>query len=183
MTYINEILQESAQKAGAFYVDIWEAFVDEAGEFMVMGPALDGQRRRLRIGDGVHFTKVGARKAAHYVERDLSRLFDQRGAVPVIPQEIVPETPAAPAARPVAGPVLPLNQPAPTAGGTLAGGQQLSQRPQPATIDVNAARILVEGRPQEPVANRADDFRWPQPRSAVPPATGQAAAPAPSTPR
>src|ERR1700674_5365814 len=100
MTYINEILQESAQKAGAFYVDIWDAFVDESGEFMVMGPALDGQRRRLRIGDGVHFTKVGARKAAHFVERDLSRLFDQRGATPVVPQETMPETTAAPAAGP-----------------------------------------------------------------------------------
>ena len=183
MTYINEILQESAQKAGAFYVDIWDAFVDESGEFMVMGPALDGQRRRLRIGDGVHFTKVGARKAAHYVERDLSRLFDQRGATPVVPQEAVPETPAAPALRPVAGPVLPLNQPQATAGGALAGGQALPQRPLPAAIDANAARILVEGRPQEPVAGRADDFRWQRPQSAVPPTTGQAAAPGPSTPR
>jgi len=183
MTYINEILQESAQKAGAFYVDIWDAFVDESGEFMVMGPALDGQRRRLRIGDGVHFTKVGARKAAHFVERDLSRLFDQRGATPVVPQETVPETPAAPAVRPVAGPVLPLNQPQATVGGALAGGQQLPQRPLPAAIDASAARILVEGRPQEPVAGRADDFRWQRPQSTVPPATGQAAAPAPSTPR
>jgi hypothetical protein len=183
MTYINEILQESAQKAGAFYVDIWDAFVDESGEFMVMGPALDGQRRRLRIGDGVHFTKVGARKAAHYVERDLSRLFDQRGAVPVLPQEAVPETPATPAVRPVAGPVLPLNQPQGTAGGALAGGQQRQPRPLPAAIDSNAARILVEGLPQEPVAGRADDFRWQRPQSAVPPATGQAAAPGTSTPR
>jgi uncharacterized protein len=183
MTYINEILQESAQKAGAYYVDIWDAFVDESGEFMVMGPALDGQRRRLRIGDGVHFTKVGARKAAHYVERDLSRLFDQRGAMPVVAPEAVPETPAAPAVRPVAGPVLSLSQPQATAGGALAGGQQLPQRPLPAVIDGNAARILVEGRPQEPVAGRADDFRWQRPQSAVPPATGQAAAPGPSTPR
>src|ERR1700680_374744 len=183
MTYINEILQESAQKGGAFYVDIWDAFVDESGEFMVMGPALDGQRRRLRIGDGVHFTKVGARKAAHFVERDLSRLFDQRGATPVVPQETAPETPPAPAVRPVAGPVLPLNQPQATVGGALAGGQQLPQRPLPAAIDANAARILVEGRPQEPVAGRADDFRWQRPHSPVPPAPGQAAAPAPSTPR
>jgi uncharacterized protein len=183
MTYINEILQESAQKAGAFYVDIWDAFVDEGGEFMVMGPALDGQRRRLRIGDGVHFTKVGARKAAHYVERDLSRLFDQRGTAPVVTPETVPEIPAAQAVRPVAGPVLPLNQPQAIAGGALAGGQVLPQRPLPAAIDANAARILVEGRPQEPVAGRADDFRWQRPQSAVPPATGQAAAPGTSTPR
>jgi uncharacterized protein len=187
MTYINEILQESAQKAGAFYVDIWEAFVDESGEFMVMGPALDGQRRRLRIGDGVHFTRAGARKAAHYVERDLSRLFDQRGTAPLVPQVTVPETPVAPvapAARPVAGPILPLNQSqAAAGGGALAGGQQTPQRPLPAAIDTNAARILVEGLPQEPVTGRADDFRWQRPRTAVPPAAGQAAVPAPNTPR
>jgi hypothetical protein len=129
----------------------------------------------------VHFTRVGARKAAHYVERDLSRLFDQRGATPVAP-EVVPETPVAPAVRPVAGPVLSLTQPAGT-GGALAGGQQAQQRPLPAAIDAKAARILVEGQPQEPVAGRADDFRWQRPQSAVPPATGQAAAPAASTPR
>jgi hypothetical protein len=176
MTYINEILQESAEKAGATYVDIWDAFVDESGEYMVMGPALDGQRRRLRISDGVHFTKVGARKAAHYVERDLSRLLDQRGITPVAPHEVVPETPVAPTVRPVAGPVLSLTQPAGGAG--VLAGAQAPQRPVPAAIDAKAARILVEGQPGEPVAGRADDFRWLRPQSAVPanPASGQAAA-------
>jgi hypothetical protein len=102
----------------------------------------------------VHFTRAGARKVAHYVERDLIRLFDQRGGVPTIPLDGPESTPAG---RPIAGPVLPLTQPAGPVG-QLAGGDVRS----PANGDVTATRVLVEGMPVEPVAGRADDFRWPR---------------------
>ena len=154
MPYINEILRERALAKGALYVDVWDGFVNENDQFITMGPALDGQTRRLRIADGVHFSRAGARKLAHYVERDLVRLFDQRGGVPFIPQD-EPET--APAGRPVAGPVLPLTQPAGPVG-QLAGGEGQAAR----NGNGIAARVLVEGLPAEPVAGRADDFRWPR---------------------
>jgi hypothetical protein len=154
MPYINEVLRERALAMGALYVDVWDGFVNEEDQFITMGPALDGQTRRLRIADGVHFTRAGARKVAHYVERDLIRLFDQRGGVPTIPLEGPESTPAG---RPIAGPVLPLTQPAGPVG-QLAGGDVRS----PANGDVTAARVLVEGLPVEPVAGRADDFRWPR---------------------
>jgi hypothetical protein len=161
LQYINEILREQAQRLGVYYVDIWDGFVGDNDEFTMFGPALDGQRRRLRTDDGVHFTRVGARKAAHYVERDLIRLFDQGPRGPLLQ----PETPevAAPSGRPVAGPVLPLTQPAGPVG-QLAGGDA----PGPANNDGVASRVLVEGRPVEPVAGRADDFRWPRPAVPVP---------------
>ena len=44
------------------------------------GPDFEGQMRILRSGDGVHFTKFGARKLAHYVERELRRVL---GTTPV----------------------------------------------------------------------------------------------------
>lgn len=154
MKYINEILRERAGKAGAFYVEVWDGFVDEKGEFMVSGPALDGQTRRLRIADGVHFTRAGGRKLAHYVERDLVRLFDQRaGRAPLLPREGPEMTPGG---RPVAGPVLPLTQPAGPVG-ALAGAEQ---RPAEPAVGL-AAQVLVEGMPVASVAGRADDFRWP----------------------
>jgi hypothetical protein len=159
LPYINEILRERAQALGAVYVDVWDGFVNEAEAFVFMGPALDGQIRRLRMGDGVHFTRVGARKIAHYVERDLIRLFDQGPRGPILPHD-TPETAPAPAGRPVAGPVLPLTQPSGSVG-QLAGGEG----PRNAGADATAARVLVEGMPAEPVGGRADDFRWP--RSAV----------------
>jgi hypothetical protein len=154
MPYINEVLRERALAMGALYVDVWDGFVNEDDQFITMGPALDGQTRRLRIADGVHFTRAGARKVAHYVERDLIRLFDQRGGVPTIPLDGPESTPAG---RPIAGPVLPLTQPAGPVG-QLAGGDVRS----PANGDVTATRVLVEGMPVEPVAGRADDFRWPR---------------------
>ena len=46
-----------AEKAGITYVDMWDGFVDEGGNFTITGPDFEGQTRRLRAGDGVHFTK------------------------------------------------------------------------------------------------------------------------------
>src|SRR5262249_16534702 len=86
VVYIDEILAERTRKVGGFYVDAWDGFVNDAGDFMATGPALDGQTRRLRAADGIHFTKAGQRKLAHYVERELIRLFDSRaGGQPAIP--------------------------------------------------------------------------------------------------
>ena len=156
LQYINEILREQAQRLGVYYVDIWDGFVGENDEFAMFGPALDGQRRRLRVDDGVHFTRAGARKVAHYVERDLIRLFDQGPRGPLIPQE-TPEAAPAPTGRPVAGPVVPLTQPAGPVGQLLGAGA-----PTQSTNDGIASRVLIEGRPVEPVSGRADDFRWPR---------------------
>ncbi|MEX0591818.1 MAG: SGNH family hydrolase [Xanthobacteraceae bacterium] len=166
LPYINEILRERAQALGAIYVDIWDGFVNEAEAFVFMGPALDGQIRRLRMGDGVHFSRAGARKVAHYVERDLIRLFDQGPRGPVVPRE-GPEV--APSGRPIAGPVLPLTQPSGPVG-QLAGGET----PKNASADAMATRVLVEGMPTEPVGGRADDFRWPRSAVTVAPQEGSA---------
>ena len=188
MPYINEILRERALALGALYVDVWDGFVNENDQFITMGPALDGQTRRLRIADGVHFSRAGARKLGHYVERDLIRLFDQRGGTPTIPLDGPESTPAG---RPIAGPVLPLTQPAGPVG-QLAGGDARS----PGNGDGTATRVLVEGMPVEPVAGRADDFRWPRSEAkfaapepqtqkvalpAVPPASQAATPPSPAS--
>ena len=60
---------------------VWDGFVDESGRFNLQGPDFEGQIRRLRASDGVHFTKAGARKLAHYVEREIRRVIGPgRGA-------------------------------------------------------------------------------------------------------
>jgi len=73
-SYLNEIYRSRAEKAGIVYVDIWDGFVDEDGKFSPQGPDYLGQTRKLRSGDGVYFTKFGARKLAHYVEREIERI-------------------------------------------------------------------------------------------------------------
>ena len=65
--YLNDMFRARAEKAGIAYIDVWDGFVDDQGRFTLQGPDVEGQIRRLRAADGVHFTKFGARKLAHYV--------------------------------------------------------------------------------------------------------------------
>ena len=76
VAYINDIFRDEAAKTGGTFVDTWEAFVDDGGQYSDYGPDLSGQRVRLRTADGVHFTKAGARKLAMFVESDINKAFD-----------------------------------------------------------------------------------------------------------
>src|SRR5262245_50273041 len=98
-SYLNELYRSRAEKAGITYVDIWDGFVDEAGRYSPQGPDYEGQIRRLRTNDGVYFTKFGARKLAHYVEREIERHIANRAAPVALPMPVDP-TPQAPNAKP-----------------------------------------------------------------------------------
>jgi hypothetical protein len=178
------LFRARAEQAGIVYVDIWDGFVDETGKFTYTGPDFEGQNRRLRSGDGVHFTKSGARKLAHYVERELRRFMSNRAlpmAMPSGPQ--LQNAPSEPAARPVAGPVVPLTGIAAASSEELLGGGGV----RPVHSDPVATRVLVKGEPVAPAAGRADDFSWPRgsvDSAAVEPLspTAAAARAAPATP-
>jgi len=161
MLFLDALYRDAAGKAGITYVDVWDGFVDEAGRFLLQGPDFEGQIRRLRSYDGVYFTKFGARKLAHFVEREITRLLAGRSAPIELPTE--PATPDAnampgqPAPRPLAGPIVPLVA-------SSVGTDQLLGGPgtRPAAVDALAARTLVKGEPLAPPAGRADDFVWPR---------------------
>ncbi len=93
------LYRRATAKAGITYVDVWDGFVDEAGRLLQKGPDFEGQIRQLRSYDGVFFTKPGARKLAHYVEREVTRLMAARSAPITLPTE-----PATPDANAVPGP-------------------------------------------------------------------------------
>ena len=59
------------------YVDIWDGFVDEGGSFAVRGPISRGRPAAARQGRHA-FTQAGARKLAHYVEREMRRVMSNR---------------------------------------------------------------------------------------------------------
>jgi len=191
MLYLDALYRDGAGKAGITYVDIWDGFVDEGGRFLQRGPDFEGQNRQLRSADGVFFTKAGARKLAHYVEREVTRLLAARSgpiAVPIEP--VAPEAnavPGQPPPRPMAGPVMPLVA-------SNVGTDQLLGGPgsRPASVDALAARTMVKGEALAAPAGRADDYAWPRreigreqargdtPVAAVAPSSGPAAAaPAP----
>ena len=161
MLFLDALYRDGAGKAGITYVDVWDGFVDEAGRFLQKGPDFEGQIRQLRTADGVFFTKPGARKLAHYVEREVTRLLASRSGPIAVPIE--PATPDAnvvpgqPAPRPLAGPVMPLVA-------SSVGTDQLLGGPgsRPAGVDALAARTLVKGEALAAPAGRADDYAWPR---------------------
>jgi hypothetical protein len=181
LAFLNDLYRARAQKAGITYVDVWDGFVDEDGNFSIRGPDYQGQIRQLRSADGVYFTKAGALKLGHYVEREIQRLMVAR-ATPVAlpapePQQQAPARPGGPVPRPVAGPVIPLtvvNAPAEELAGS---GPARASAPDPA-----ASRVLVRGEAAPSTSGRADDFSWPRAgaddSSIIPAAVTPAPAPA-----
>lgn len=161
MLFLDSLYRDVAGKMGVTYVDVWDGFVDEAGRFAQQGPDFEGQIRRLRTSDGVFFTRAGARKLAHYVEREIRRVLAVRSGPVALPSEsFAPDTnvrPGVAGPRPLMGPVMPLVA---SSVGTdeLLGGTGT----RPAAVDALAARTLVKGEPLAPPAGRADDFAWPR---------------------
>ncbi len=183
MMALNELVRDRVGRGGAVYVDLWEAFVDAEDRFVTSGPDLGGEITRLRTADGVHFTRAGARKAAHFVELELKRLIDTRGPSAIVaiqsppgpggaPAGIegalggglppLPELPGVPLiaipAKPIAGPILPLTRIEASPGALLMSRSAVIRRDAAPT----AEQVLIEGRPPEAVPGRADDFRWPR---------------------
>ena len=158
--YLNEMYRTRAERAGIVFVDIWDGFVDEAGRYVLQGPDFEGQIRRLRSGDGLFFTRAGARKLAHYVEREILRSLVSRQtpvALPA-PEPAVLQQGRPGSTRPLAGPVIPLT--ASIGGG---GNELLGSGPtRPTGSDPLATRVLVRGEPVTAPAGRADNFAWPR---------------------
>jgi hypothetical protein len=161
-TYLNELYRQRAEKAGIVYVDVWDGFADSNGAFSAHGPDFEGQTRRLRAGDGIHFTKYGARKLAHYVEREIQRTIANRALPVALPTiEPAPATPGGkpggPAQRPLVGPVVPLTV-LTTGSNELLGGARARAAPS----DPIATRVLTKGETIPAPSGRADDFSWPR---------------------
>jgi hypothetical protein len=154
--YLNDLIRARAERAGINFIDVWDGFVDESGKYSSYGPDYEGQTRRLRSRDGVYFTKYGARKLAHYVEREIRRYMSNR-ALPVA----LPSGPLAPvpggksAVRPVTGPVIPLTV-------ITGNSDQLlgAAGTRPVYGDAIANDVLVKGEPVNTHPGRADDFVW-----------------------
>lgn len=123
---INEIFRSSAAKAGVPFIDLWDKFTDEHGQYSAVGPDESGQIVTLRSTDGIHFTDAGARKLALFVEDEIKRLHEEYEAR--LPESAKPAseapTPAAsqaPAQQPAAPVVFrpPAETPSPDRPPTL----------------------------------------------------------------
>jgi len=158
MSYLDELYRERAERAGIIYVDIWDGFVDEDGDYAMQGPDFEGQIRRLRTPDGEYFTKAGAVKLASYVDRELRRVMPSNVAPAALPGPETRPNPGQINARPDVGPVLPL-----ATGVNERGGDLLGAKDHPAqTTDPIAEKVLKRGQTLAAPAGRADDFSWPR---------------------
>lgn len=186
----NEMFRQQVEKAGGQYVDLWGAFVDAENRYAATGPDVSGQTMRLRLGDGIHFTPAGARKAAHFVNLLIRRMIDaapQQGiiALPVSPETGAPTSPelqpggvermidvmvgnqlaspglpAALQARPLAGPILPLTGHPRTGEQALLASITDARGRGEASLQLD--RVFGEGIAPEPKPGRLDDYRWPR---------------------
>ncbi len=193
MAKLNEIFKERALRQGDVYVDLWEAFSDEKGQYSAFGPDIDGEIVKIRSADGVHFTAAGAVSVAHFVAAEIKKLYDaQRAAEPNLAVQSPAPTAAAPIAakatgpvefrspvpaafsaapslaeRPAIGPVQTLGPPTVASGGELA---RKSSDPLPdggdAAAKALARHVFVQGGDQTARQNRADDYSWKAPPTA-----------------
>lgn len=171
LSSLNDLARPRVEAAGGTFVDIWAAFTDEEGHYTQMGPDVDGQVKRLRMNDGILFTRAGRRKLAFFVESGILRL--RRGEAPAM---VAPEAPirqpkgeeeivGAPPALPsppwaVAGPVVPLDGPAAVPETTLAGAPERT----PPTVLPGGYPVaatpghlrMIEGAALEPPVGRVD---------------------------
>jgi hypothetical protein len=162
--FLNDVFREHAEKAAIGYIDVWDAFVDEDGDFAMRGPDVNGQTRLLRTPDGLNFTKPGARKLALNLEREIGRtVLHPTPAEPPVAARGTEPPPVKPNERPVAGPVVPLTETPPTVkGATLSGAQNPARSP--------GDTRLLGGEPAAPARGRADDFSWPRAQETSEPA-------------
>jgi len=158
--YLNELYRARAERAGIKYVDVWDGFVDEAGKYSNYGPDYEGQVRRLRLSDGVFFTKAGAIKLARYVEQELSRYMSNRVpvALPSGPFEAAPSD-SKPTERPLLGAVIPLTG---TPKDKDKDSDNLLGAPgsNPTLGDAIATKVLAKGETVAAPPGRADNFAW-----------------------
>lgn len=164
MAALNDIYREVAARTGATYIDTWEAFADEDGDFVANGPDVTGQTTRLRTSDGIYFTKAGARKLAHFVEGQVRHLLDGRAPAPQLPTgegsaATKSGVASVAAPKPEAGPIKALSETPVAKDGRLVDLNQVKTESAHDPVVVNA---LVKGHAEPAPAGRADDFRWPQ---------------------
>jgi len=192
MLVVNAILKERAVRGEAAYLDIWEGFATEKGEYASSGPDVNGVNVRLRTSDGVLFTKAGARKLGFFagkevvdrlgreappleiatlpkdlseqMRRDLPGMTPQ-GLVSAVPLPELPELPVI-AQRPLMGPIVALTSPPVSAEGALLKGRLLFQATE---MGILVEQAFAYGRSPPPKSGRADDFAWPRGREEAAP--------------
>ncbi len=95
MQMLNQVMEPAAEKEGAQFISLWDLGVGDDGSYDAFGKALDGQTKRLRADDGVHFTPMGYDLIAARLDPILKTLTANQPTAAATP------APATPAPTPV----------------------------------------------------------------------------------
>lgn len=161
---MNGIYRQNVEKLGGQFVDVWDGFVSEEGQFIITGSDINGQQVRLRSADGIGFTEAGKRKLAFYVEKlarrqlgdvtleSLTRL--DSGDLPLL-GSLPPEAEASVPTQPIS-----LSDPQLDGGDVLLG----SSAPTPNRAMSPRTLLLTKGEVPDAPVGRVDNYRLtPQP--------------------
>lgn len=75
MSQISSLHRLAAFANGAEYVDIYERFVDEDGNYSDYGPDLNGQKVVMRKSDGIHLSAAGSDKASFFIDKVIKQYY------------------------------------------------------------------------------------------------------------
>jgi hypothetical protein len=179
MAYLNDFYKPPVTAAGGHFLDIWNGFTDDNGNFISSGPDVEGQLRALRTGDGINFTQAGRLKLAFYVAREIRKSTgigtDGSDLIASVTQQSQIEV-GKDGVKRLVGPVISLTDPLPGASDVLAGA---TAKAPTLSADSPQTLLIVKGTALPTVAGRADDFVWPPRRAPIVAAPVAAAAPAP----
>ncbi|WP_137131553.1 DUF459 domain-containing protein [Rhizobium sp. FY34] len=156
---LNGIYRQTVEKTGGEFVDIWDGFVDEGGQFIVTGSDINGQQVRLRGADGLGFTEAGKRKLAFYVEKLARRYLGDLGISELIRLD-AGNLPLLSSLPPEAEANVP-SQPISLSDPELDGGKDLLGAAGPASIPTDTPRslLLTKGAMAEAPIGRVDYYR------------------------
>jgi hypothetical protein len=79
ISQISAIQRLAAFSGGAEFVDIYERFLGEDGEYASHGPDINGQTVRMRKDDGIHFSAAGADKLAFFISQSVRQFYSEGG--------------------------------------------------------------------------------------------------------
>lgn len=75
MSEISTLYQLAAVSNGVEFVEIYERFTDENGNYTDFGPDLNGQQTRMRRDEGIFLTEAGSNKVAFYVSQAMRTYY------------------------------------------------------------------------------------------------------------
>jgi hypothetical protein len=161
---LNQVYQSQMTSVGGEFIDIWDGFTDQNGEFIVTGSDINGQQVRLRTADGVNLTAAGKRKVAFYLEKSARRILGDQASPDITRLDTGNPLPAQQANLPGAeSEKITRTQPISLSDPDLDGGSQLlGSTPAPAAVTSSPRDLLVEKGQMDPApVGRVDDYRLP----------------------